>query len=58
MRLGGVSSVIEPTGQEQGLVEDLALIEDRLNRIREKIRLGTAFSSGSTDALMMAADRV
>ena len=50
--------MIEPTGQEQGLVEDLAIIEDRLNQIREKIRLGTAFSSGSSEALMMAAYRV
>ncbi len=54
MRHGGVSSVIEPTGQEQGLVEDLALIDERLNQIREKIRLGTAFSSGSSEALMTA----
>lgn len=54
MRHGGVSSVIEPTGQEQGLVEDLAIVEDRLNQIREKIRLGTAFSSGSSVALVTA----
>jgi ABC-type lipoprotein export system ATPase subunit len=54
MKHGGVSSVIEPTGQEQDLVEDLAIIEDRLNQIREKIRLGSAFSSGSTDVLMTA----
>ena len=45
MRNGGVSSVIEPTGQEQHLIEDLAVIEDRLHQIREKIRLGAAFSS-------------
>jgi ABC-type lipoprotein export system ATPase subunit len=54
MRHGGVSSVIEPTGQEQDLIEDLAIVEDRLNQIREKIRLGTAFSSGSSEALMIA----
>jgi ABC-type lipoprotein export system ATPase subunit len=54
MRQGGVSSVIEPTGQEQYLVEDLAIVEDRLNQIREKIRLGTAFSSGSSVALVTA----
>ncbi len=54
MRYGGVSSIIEPTGQEQDLVEDLALIDERLNKIREKIRLGTAFSSGSSEALMIA----
>jgi ABC-type lipoprotein export system ATPase subunit len=54
MKNGGISSVIEPDGQEQNLVEDLSIIEDRLNQIREKIRLGTAFSSGSSEALMMA----
>lgn len=54
MRHGGISSVIEPTGQEQCLVEDLAIIDDKLNQIREKIRLGTAFSSGSPEALMTA----
>jgi ABC-type lipoprotein export system ATPase subunit len=54
MRHGGVSSVIEPTGQEQSLVEDLAIIDDKLNQIREKIRLGTAFSSGSSVALVTA----
>jgi ABC-type lipoprotein export system ATPase subunit len=47
MRHGGVASVIEPTGQEQDLVEDLALIEDRMHQIREKLRLGASFSSGS-----------
>ena len=54
MRNGGVYSVIEPTGQEQDIIEDLALIETKLNQIREKIRLGTAFSSGSSEALMIA----
>jgi len=54
MKQGGVSSVIEPTGQEQDLIEDLALIDERLNKIREKIRLGTAFTSGSSEALMTA----
>ena len=54
MRNGGVSSVIEPTGQEQDIIEDLALIETKLNQIREKIRLGTAFSSGSSEALTIA----
>jgi hypothetical protein len=54
MKHGGVSSVIESAGQEQDLVEDLAIIEDKLNQIREKIRLGSAFSSGSTDVLMTA----
>ena len=54
MRNGGVHSVIEPTGQEQDIIEDLALIETKLNQIREKIRLGTAFSSGSSEALTIA----
>ena len=54
MRNGGVHSVIEPTGQEQDIIEDLALIETKLNQIREKIRLGTAFSSGSSEGLMIA----
>ena len=54
MRNGGVHSVIEPTGQEQDIIEDLALIETKLNQIREKIRLGTALSSGSSEALMIA----
>ncbi len=54
MKNGGVHSVIEPTGQEQDIIEDLALIESKLNQIREKIRLGTAFSSGSSEALMIA----
>jgi len=54
MRNGGVHSVIEPTGQEQDIIEDLALIESKLNQIREKIRLGTASSSGSSEALMIA----
>jgi ABC-type lipoprotein export system ATPase subunit len=53
MRNGGVHSVIEPTGQEQDIIEDLALIESKLNQIREQIRLGTAFSSGSSEALMI-----
>ena len=43
MKHGGVSSVIEPTGQEQHLIEDLAIIEDRLHQIREKIRHGSCF---------------
>ncbi|MCC4770312.1 ATP-binding cassette domain-containing protein [Methanosarcina sp. DH2] len=47
MRHGGVASVIEPTGKEQDLIEDLALIEDRMHQIREKLRLGASFSSGS-----------
>jgi len=54
MRNGGVHSVIKPTGQEQDIVEDLALIESKLNQIREKIRLGTALSSGSPEPLMIA----
>ena len=54
MRNGGVHSVIEPTGQEQDIIEDLSLIENKLNQIREKIRLGTAFTSGSQEALMIA----
>lgn len=62
MRHGGVSSVIEPTGQEQDLIEDLALIEDRLHQLREKLRLGASFSSGSSsgpsEILMAAVDRV
>ncbi|WP_156163986.1 ATP-binding cassette domain-containing protein [Methanosarcina sp. 1.H.T.1A.1] len=48
MRYGGVSSVIEPTGQEQDLIEDLAVIEDRLHQIREQLRLGASFSSDSS----------
>ena len=55
MKHGGVSSVIEPTGQEQHLIEDLAIVEDRLHQIREKIRMGAAFSSGSSKVLMTAA---
>ena len=54
MKNGGVYSVIEPTDQEQDIIEDLALIEIKLNQIREKIRLGTALSSGSSEALMIA----
>ena len=54
MRNGGVHSVIEPTGQEQDIIEYLALIETKLNQIREKIRLGTAFSSSSSEGLMIA----
>ena len=54
MRNGGVSSVIEPTGQEQDLIEDLAVTEDRLNQIREKIRSGAAFSSSSPEVMMTA----
>lgn len=59
---GGVSSVIEPTGQEQDLIEDLALIEDRLHQLREKLRLGASFSSGSSsvhsEVVMAAVNRV
>ncbi|HWQ44502.1 MAG TPA: ATP-binding cassette domain-containing protein [Methanosarcina barkeri] len=55
MKHGGVSSVIEPTGQEQHLIEDLAIVEDRLHQIREKIRMGAAFSSDSSKVLMTAA---
>lgn len=54
MRHGGVSSVIEPTGQEQHLIEDLAVTEDRLHQIREKIRSGAAFSSSSPEVMMTA----
>lgn len=54
MKHGGVSSVIEPTGQEQHLIEDLAVIEDRLHQIREKIRSGAAFSSSSPEVMMTA----
>ncbi len=54
MRNGGVYSVVEPTCQEQDIIEDLALIQTKLNQIREKIRLGTALSSGSSEALMIA----
>ena len=54
MKHGGVSSVIEPTGQEQHLIEDLAVIEDRLHQIREKIRYGAAFSSSSPEVMMTA----
>ena len=52
MKQGGVASVIELTGQEQHLVEDLALIEDRLHEIREKLRQGAAFTSGSSSIPM------
>jgi len=52
MKNGGVASVIEPTGQEQHLIEDLALIDDKLHQIREKLRQGAAFSSGSSKILM------
>lgn len=52
MKNGGVASVIEPTGQEQHLIEDLAFIDDRLHQIREKLRQGAAFSSGSSKVLM------
>ncbi len=58
MKNGGVTSVIKPSGQEQDLVEDLAVIEDKLNQIREKISQGTVFSSGSSEALMTAVDKV
>jgi ABC-type lipoprotein export system ATPase subunit len=51
MRHGGVASVIESTGEEQHLIEDLALIEDRLHQIREKLRQGAAFSSISSKVL-------
>ncbi len=54
MRNGGISSLIEPTGQEQHLIEDLAVIEDRLHQIREKIRSGAAFSSSSPEVMMTA----
>lgn len=54
MKHGGVSSVIEPTGQEQHIIEDLAIVEDRLHQIREKIRMGAAFSSDSSKVLMTA----
>jgi ABC-type lipoprotein export system ATPase subunit len=54
MRNGGISSLIEPTGQEQHLIEDLAVIEDRLHQIREKIRYGAAFSSSSPEVMMTA----
>jgi hypothetical protein len=45
-------SVIESTGEEQQLIEDLALIEDRLHQIREKLRQGAAFSLDSSKVLM------
>ena len=54
MRNGGISSLIEPTGLEQHLIEDLAVIEDRLHQIREKIRYGAAFSSSSPEVMMTA----
>ena len=54
MRHGGVSSVIEPTGQEQHLIEDLAVTEGRLHQIREKIISGAAFSSSSPEVMMTA----
>lgn len=47
MKNGGVASVIKPTGQEQHLIEDLALIDDRLHQIREKLRQGASFPSSS-----------
>jgi len=52
MRHGGVASVIESTEDEQHLIEDLTLIEDRLHQIREKLRQGAAFSLDSSKVLM------
>ncbi|HWQ47841.1 MAG TPA: ATP-binding cassette domain-containing protein [Methanosarcina sp.] len=52
MKHGGVTSVIESTGEEQQIIEDLALIEDRLHQVREKLRQGDAFSSVSSKVLM------
>lgn len=49
MKHGGVSSVIEPMGRERHLIEELALVEDQLHKIREKIRLGAAFPSNSRE---------
>lgn len=57
MKHGGVSSVIELTGQEQHLVEDLALIEDRLHEIREKLRKGAAFSATSARLLTVSVEQ-
>jgi len=54
MKHGRVSSVIEPTGQEQHLIEDLAVTEGRLHQIREKIISGAAFSSSSPEVMMTA----
>lgn len=56
MRHGGVASIIESTGEEQHLIEDLALIEDKLHQIREKLRQGAAFSS-SSKGLMTAVEQ-
>ena len=53
MKNGGIASMIEPIGQEQHLIEDLALIEDRLHQIREKLRHGADFSSVSSKILMI-----
>ncbi|HEY3362186.1 MAG TPA: ATP-binding cassette domain-containing protein [Methanosarcina sp.] len=55
MKNGGVTSVIESNGEEQHLIEDLALIEDRLHQIREKLRQGAAFSSISSEVLITPA---
>ncbi|WP_292388685.1 ATP-binding cassette domain-containing protein [Methanosarcina sp. UBA5] len=55
MKNGGVASVIESTGEEQYLIEDLALIEDRLHQIREKLRHGADFSSLSSKVLITPA---
>jgi len=58
MKNGGVSSVIELSGQEQHLVEDLALIEDKLHEIREKLRKGAAFSATTSRILTAPLEQV
>ncbi|MCC4767498.1 ATP-binding cassette domain-containing protein [Methanosarcina sp. DH1] len=55
MKHGGVASVIESTGEEQPLIADLALIEDKLHQIREKLRQGADFSSVSSKVFMTPA---
>jgi ABC-type lipoprotein export system ATPase subunit len=57
MRAGGVSSVIEPGDNEKHLIEYLAGIDDRLYQIREKLRVGAIFQSGSHEFLAASIDQ-
>lgn len=57
MKNGGVTSVIKSAGEEQHLIEDLSLIEDKLHQIREKLRQGATFSSTSSKISMTSSDQ-
>jgi ABC-type lipoprotein export system ATPase subunit len=57
MRAGGVSSVIEPGDNEKHLIEYLAGIDDMLYQIREKLRVGAIFQSGSHEFLAASIDQ-